>query len=391
MKTEKEVMEKYEELIKEYPNDMDMVQDRIICYMEDVCYKSTKNNIIEVPLEELNSYSYNIDAFIDHISLKHNIGAILQNLSEADKYIIYHRFCLDETYEYISKISGISCHTITQKISKILFTFRIQRYVRLIDFLESDSIASIFDENNKDLIWAGNSIANSYSEAKSIDNEKRIINGLLNKISDQLDIYKKMISYINGYAIENDTVSKGDPGYYLRKLVKICSCINRYNTDFDDPFKTALKISGINKLSVWYEIPSKEEAVSIYTLFMKAINKKDIFILNKVIHKLKSILKWCTGENPKSTLLLELRTKYFHEKYRLPIELKDKYIPDFVMEHSKLNDICYISEKYHQIIYKSKVEDYLNFSEHYIPKNISDNNKLLSCLKNVKKNIGYLS
>lgn len=47
MKTEQDILTKYKELIEEYPDDMDTVQDKIICYIEELYYKSSKNNIIE--------------------------------------------------------------------------------------------------------------------------------------------------------------------------------------------------------------------------------------------------------------------------------------------------------------------------------------------------------
>lgn len=173
MRTEKEVMEKYEELMKEYPNDMDMVQDRIICYMEDVRYKSSENNIIEVPLEELNNYIYDMEDVYLFSTLNDTISIVLNSLLYREKYILYHRFYLKMTLDQIAFMLNVSRGRIRQIEAKALRKSRYPSRIRkLIDFM-SDIDSEIFPN-----------ACNDIRDMIDIDIDKDLVMKLLNREID---------------------------------------------------------------------------------------------------------------------------------------------------------------------------------------------------------------
>lgn len=407
MRTEKEVMEKYEELIKEYPNDMDMVQDRIICYMEDVRYKSTKNNIIEVPLEELNNYSYNIDLHISLRLFRRDIRDILVNLPKINKYVIYHRFYLEEDYSDIEKLTLLPKDVISEIENTLLYKLRrIDVPKEVAMFLKSKNFIDVL-KNYKDLFWDGrDAINNTFIPIDEIQNALDDINkiSILSKKGEELIKRKqvlvtnivKQIPYqpsaddVADFLLSDPSVSiKEAPGGYIKKIIKHFKLLNKYH-NFDSLFRLAVNISGIDKIPFYmipviYTTDDKKRELSIFLEFQEVFINEDITLLNKAICDLESFLnlnhrssEFCNRP------LTNFKIDYFRKKYKLSVQLKDNFVPPFIVKNSKCNsnDNRHIFNK---AIVNTNINDYLNFSERYIPKSILDGSDLYTFISNIKK------
>ena len=281
MRTEKEIMEKYEELIKEYPNDMDMVQDRIICYIDDVEYKISENDntVEEVPLEELNDYIYDMEDIYLHPILKDNIATLLNTLTPRENYILYHRFYLRMTLDQVAFILKVSRERIRQIEARALRKLRHPcRSRKFRDFiLYTDSY--IFPN-----------ACNDIRDMIDIDIDKDLVLKLLNH---EIDVSPKTRKpeppKIGDPNLELSYVIRYYTKYFRRRIMDIDKTIKR---DTSDMFKIAINISGLKDMYNDYKkYLSKEERQFLANKIIEMIDNKDISLLSNLTEYLANIVR----------------------------------------------------------------------------------------------------
>lgn len=278
MRTEKEIMEKYEKLIKEYPNDMDMVQDRIVCYMEDVEYKIPENDntVKEVPLEELNDYIYDMEDIYLFSTLKESISNTLNSLSYREKYVLYHRIYLGMTLDQVAFILKVSRERIRQIEFRALRKSRHPSRSRKLKNFIIDTDTEVFPD-----------ACNDICDMIDIDIDKDLVLKLLNR---EIDVSPK----------KPEPPKMGDPNlelsyvmrYYTKYFKRIMYTNKKIKRETSDIFRIAVNISGIKDIYDNYKkYLSKEERQFLANKIIEMIDNKDISLLSNLMEYLANIAR----------------------------------------------------------------------------------------------------
>ncbi len=291
MRTEKEIMEKYEELIEEYPNDMDMVQDRIICYIEDVEYKISENDntVKEVPLEELNDYIYDMEDIYLHPILKDTIATVLNTLTPREKYILYHRFYLRMTLRQTGYLLKVTCERVRQIEAKALRKLRHPCRTRKFRDFVLDIDSYVFPN-----------ACNDIRDVIDIDIDKDLVLKLLNCEIDILPKTRKPEPpKIGDLNLELSYVRR----YYKKYFTRLVYLHKTVKQELSDIFKVALHISGLSDiLNNYVKYLSKEESQFLANKIIEMIDNKDISLLSNLMEYLANIA--CKNDKRKKSNVL---------------------------------------------------------------------------------------